>query len=366
MFKKIQLKQAFFIILLMATFSSSYASEEEKVMGSTCAPENNARFLCGINNVEKLISVDGTRWAIASSAGGGPTQTPPMYFLNLETEEFFPIDTALVKVDHDEQTYGSCDKPDFSSMVSIGMDVRSINGQTSFYMVNHGGRMTTEVFDINVSDNSVPSLTWRGCITAPNEKWFMDDLAIFSDGSMIITNFFDPTDPNFVDMLSKGKPHGSLGLWSPKNGWSTIPTGSVSGPNGVVLSSDDTTVFLADWGGNGLVKIDLETNATQRVELGFQVDNLAWSQDGNFVLAGGQNGPVSDIFKCLESNAAQCDIPFTVVAVDPDTLDVVNIHGPSLLGVVGVGTGALHDGNNLWLTTFRSDRLPVIPYPLSR
>jgi hypothetical protein len=39
-----------------------------------------------------------------------------------------------------------------------------------------------------------------------------------------------------------------------------------------------------------------------------------------------------------------------------------SIIGPTVLGVMGGGTGALQDGDTLWLTSYRSDRIARIPY----
>ncbi|HBO3150603.1 TPA: SMP-30/gluconolactonase/LRE family protein [Pseudomonas aeruginosa] len=332
---------------------------------NACVPkDSHAEYLCGIRNVEKLIPVDNTRWAIASSTAGGPVKTPPLYFIDLDAQTYTPLDPAKIKVKPDTKTFPDCGAPDFSVMSSVGMDVRPINGKNVFYSVNHGKRMTTEVFDIDTS-GTVPELTWRGCIKPPSKDWFMDDLAILSDGGMVISSFFDLTNPNFKDLMEAGTPTGKLGMWRPGKGWVEIPTGQVSAPNGVILSADEKQAFFADWGGKGLVRMDLATQKMDRVALGYRVDNILWDTKGKYILAGGQNGAVKDIFACLESDTlTNCDIPFSVVAVDPATLEPTPIFGPAKLGVMGVGTGAMQDGDYLWLTTFRSDRLPRIPYPL--
>ena len=340
------------------------AGDGASAAAGECASQEGAEYLCGINNAEKLTRVDGTRWAVASATGGGPTRIPPLYFVNLETRRIAGLDPASIKTDHDSKTFPGCDQPDFATMTSVGMDVRPLSGRNAFYVVNHGGRMTTEVFDIETTGD-IPSLTWRGCIQPPDGKWFMDDLAILPDGGIVISNFFDPTDPAFKEKLSSGAPTGGLGVWRPGKGWTQMPIGQVSGPNGVTLSADDRRVFFADYGGNGLARMELATGKIDQVKLGFLVDNLQLDEKGKYVLAGGQNAKVEDVFACLESSTSvNCDIPFSVVAIDPVTLAVTRIHGPAKLGVVGAGTGALQDGDFLWLTTFRSDRLPRIPYPL--
>ncbi len=348
--------------LLLVLFSANVSASAENT-AVDCEPIDEVGFVCGIHNVEKLIPVDGTRWAIGSAAGGGPVQVPPMYFLNLDTQKFYPLDPTTIEVKPDSKTFPNCPQPDFTKMTSAGMDIKTIGGINQFYVVNHGGTMATEIFEITTSEQALPKLTWKGCVTPPNNKWFMDDLAIFSDGSMIITNFFDPTDTKFVEKLSNGTPHGELAIWQVGTGWNLIPIGEVSGPNGIILSADEKTAYFADWGGHGVVKIDLASQSMTRVDLGFFVDNILWDEEGKAILAGGQNGSAADAFECLESSNANCDIPFSIVSVDPTDLTVTKIHGPSKIGVVGAGTGAMQDGDNLWLTSFRSDRLTIMPYP---
>jgi hypothetical protein len=44
-------------------------------------------------------------------------------------------------------------------------------------------------------------------------------------------------------------------------------------------------------------------------------------------------------------------------------MDKTLIIGPTILGYMGGGTGALQDGDNLWLTSYRSDRIARIDNP---
>lgn len=50
-----------------------------------CSPVDGAEFLCGVTNMEQLVGIDGTRWAVGSSAAGGAGTLAPIYFLNLDT-----------------------------------------------------------------------------------------------------------------------------------------------------------------------------------------------------------------------------------------------------------------------------------------
>jgi hypothetical protein len=58
-----------------------------------------------------------------------------------------------------------------------------------------------------------------------------------------------------------------------------------------------------------------------------------------------------------------CAVNFAVYELEPTTLAKKPIIGPTVLGVMGAGTGALQHGDTLWLTSYRSDRLARIAYP---
>lgn len=352
--------------MLSACSGESEATKSKDVAGSeACAPVDGVEFVCGIHNVEKLTAIDGTDWAIAAPVFGGPVATPPLYFVNVKTKSYTSLDPASIKVKADAKTYPGCSAPDFSKFSAVGPDVRKIDGQNKLYVANHGGRMSVEVFDIATDGNS-PSLTWRGCVMAPQASWFMDDVAITGDGGFVVSSFFDSTDAKFAEKLQTKTPTGNLGLWRPGQGWKTLGIGNTSGANGIALSHDEKDVFFSDYGGNGIVKMNLASGAMDRIQLDFLVDNLMWDTAGNYIIAGGQNGPVTKAFECLGSKtAAQCDVPFTVVALNPKTMKVTDIFGPGKIGEAGTGTGGLQVGDKLWLTTFRGDRIPIISYPLA-
>lgn len=327
-----------------------------------CSPQDGAEFICGVANIEKLVPVDGTRWAVGSAIPGGPSEVPPLYFMNLDTHEIQRLAPSAIMVEPDTTAYPGCDQPDFAKVESVGIDVRDIGGEKLLYMVNHGGRMTTEIFEL-ATDEGLPGVTWRGCIAAPDQHWFLDDVAIFADGGLVATSLFDPADPDFLKKLTEGVPYGKLGVWRPDSGWSEIPVEGVSGPNGVAITADEKQVFFADWAGKGVARVDLVSGEMSHVDLDFLVDNVMWTEDGSKILAGGQAVTAAEAFDCfLHTTGANCEVPFTLVAIDPVTLDVTPIHGPAMLGVMGSGTGALQDGGHLWLTSFRSDRIAKIPF----
>jgi hypothetical protein len=112
-----------------------------------------------------------------------------------------------------------------------------------------------------------------------------------------------------------------------------------------------------------VTRIDRTTGEIATVDLGMLVDNLAWNQDGTKILAGGQTDTIEQGFACSGSSDINCKIHFAIYEIDPATMDKTLIIGPTILGYMGGGTGALQDGDNLWLTSYRSDRIARIDNP---
>lgn len=208
----------------------------------------------------------------------------------------------------------------------------------------------------------LPGLTWIGCVTMPDEHFWPDDLAVLSDGGMVVTSLFDPEDPDFVTKLNTGQPHGALGEWHPGEGWTMLAEGELSGPNGVILSPDESRVIVADYGGRNIARIDRDGGEIARAPLDFHVDNVSWTEDGSAILGVGAAGTVEEGFGCFGTDVANCKLPFKGVKVDPETMETEELFPAMTLGEMGGGSGALQDGDHLWITSWRADRIARIPF----
>jgi hypothetical protein len=330
----------------------------------TCEPVNGIEFLCGVANIEQLIAIDGTRWAVGSSAAGGAAELAPIYFVNLDTKEAIALDPDSVALAEDKVTYPECPGPaDFSNLQSLGVEYEKVNGRDTLIVISHGGAFTMQVFEMDLAA-AVPELTWIGCVLPPDEHFWPDAAAALPDGGMFVTSLYDPTDAELVAHLSSGEPYGSLGEWHPDTGWTEAYPGTFAGPNGVILSKDYNTLFVANWSGKSITRIDRTTGETLTVDMGMLVDNLAWNEDGTKILAGGQTDSIEKAFaECVPTPDLNCSINFAIYEVDPVTLDKKALFGPGMMGVMGGGTGALQDGNALWITSYRSDRVARMAYP---
>jgi sugar lactone lactonase YvrE len=329
-----------------------------------CAPADGAEFLCGAANVEQLVRVDGTRWAVGSSAAGGPAQLAPVYFLDLKKQKATALDPTSVKVAPDAKAYPGCPgPPDFANLQSLGIEYEKVHGHDRLIVISHGGGFSVQVFDMALRGGRVPALTWIGCVLPPDEHFWPDAAAGLPDGGMLVTSLYDPVDPNFTSALESGEPYGRLAEWHADSGWKDVYPGTFAGPNGVILSKGHATAYVANWSGKRVTRVDRRTGKTATVDLPMLVDNLAWNEDGTKILAGGQTDTIEQGFGCTGSPTINCNIHFAVYEIDPQTLAKKLIVGPTVLGVMGGGTGALQYHDTLWLTSYRSDRIARIPYP---
>ena len=182
---------------------------------------------------------------------------------------------------------------------------------------------------------------------------------------MIVTSLWDPTDNDRLTKLSNGQPVGGLFEWTPGKGWSEVPgSQGMSGPNGVIATPDGKWVYVAVWSGKQITRLSRGEVAPRKdtVDTGFLTDNLRWSPDGHTIFAGGQATSVKEVLTCFESTAINCtNVPFTVVAVDPKTLKQSVLVKPGVYGGMGAGTGAIQVGHELWVSTFRGDRIAIFP-----
>jgi hypothetical protein len=93
---------------------------------------------------------------------------------------------------------------------------------------------------------------------------------------------------------------------------------------------------------------------------GFHTDNLRWGSDG-FLYAAGQRDTVPNLFACAPNTTQRCTSPFSVVRIDPVTLQsrevVRHPGGPTF----GAASTALRIGDEYWFGTPHGDRIAIAP-----
>jgi hypothetical protein len=325
-----------------------------------CDPAGGYAFVCGIPNPEDLVHVPGTKWVIASSLA--PTG---LYLLDSQTKRWTALyPGAEPRAVQDMQVFGACPgSPNPKAFVTHGLALRpGTDGRSTLYVVGHGEREAIEVFDVDAS-GEVPVLTWRGCVLTP-EGMQANSVAALTDGSLLVTIPLLTDVP--ISQALAGVDTGGVFRWSPGNAAMTPVQGTqLPYANGIEVSADGKEFYVVS---SGLFNVTAYSNTDpaevlrRTAEFGFVPDNLHMGADGKLVTAGLDlhDTACGEVKRSLEftlEEFAACPRPFTVLSIDPATMQTqVVATGPANPKFSNVTMG-LRVGDELWIGSFASDRI---------
>jgi hypothetical protein len=329
-----------------------------------CSPANGVSFICGATNVEDFAPIPDSKWVIGGDLAGASDPQGFLHLFDTAKRTAVSVQPSEIAIKPDKKTYPDCPGPvDWKVFGPHGLDLTRTGGtHRVLYAVNHGGRESVEVFNVDLA-GAAPKFTWTGCVVAPKGFW-PDAVASVPGGGMVVTSLWDPTDADRVNKLSSGQPVGGLDSWYPGKGWEPVPgTEKMSGPNGVIVSPDGKQIYLALWSGKQVARIDLTQSPPKvdTVPTGILTDNVRWSPSGTEIFVGGQDATVKRVLECFESSAVNCKVPFRIYRMNPATLKLTDVVKSGVYGVMGAGTGAIQVGNKIWVSSFRADRIGIFP-----
>jgi hypothetical protein len=119
---------------------------------------------------------------------------------------------------------------------------------------------------------------------------------------------------------------------------------------------------VAGTGDETMVRLSRDGTAWNRavIKTGFHTDNLRWGSDG-FLYASGQRDTVPNLLACAPGTKQLCTGPFSVLRIDPVTLETREVvHHPGS-PVFGAASTALRIGNAYWFGTPHGDRIAIAP-----
>jgi sugar lactone lactonase YvrE len=321
----------------------------------------DAGFICGPVNAEDLLRVPGTNWVLGSSADGPGVTQGAIYLLNATSGAWKNLSLDDIRTDPDAGRYRECPgKPTTAAFRGHGMALDARGGLT-LLAINHGGRESVEVFSVAVRGGAEPTLTWRGCVVAPANA-YLNSVASTGEGGFAATKFFDPSNASWGQDLFTGRPTGQVLEWSPGHGWRAIDGTVMSGPNGLVVSPDGRAYFVAEWGGRKVHRIARAGSPIERltIDVPMNPDNLHWDNAGR-ILATGQAFEDASAFgafgACVQTPARTCTSAFATVRIDPATLASEVVQRSPGWAEFGAGTTALEVGDEIWIGTFRGERI---------
>jgi hypothetical protein len=347
--------------MLPIAVMGSPAAPVAATLDGDCAASGDYAFVCGLRNPEDLVLVPGTKWIIAS----GMAADGAIYLVDAEQKTWTELYPGKAPRElQDKNSYGACPgAPVPGGFVTHGLNLRSgSDGHSTLHVVAHGGREAVEVFDVD-ANGETPVLTWRGCVLTP-DGMEANSVASLGDGSLLVTI---PLHKGVAigDALA-GKPTGGVYEWSPGDAGMTMVRGTeLPYANGIEVSADGKEFYVAS---SGLMTVSAYSNGNparllrSTGPLGFLPDNLRMGSDGKLLTAGLDLADLvcgdikqSDEFRLEEF--ASCPRPFTVLAIDPLSMQVnVVATGPANPRFSNI-TMALPVGDELWIGTFEGDRI---------
>jgi hypothetical protein len=331
---------------MVMTSSQATRAQAPPPAATPCESVTGIQVICGQQAPEDLVVVPGAQWVVASAYAG-------MGGINLirvsdrSTIHAYPSPTAQKRFD--AKAYPGCPGPPDATadakFTTHGLWLDSGRGPVhKLFVVGHGSRESIEVFDVDTR-GATPVLTWIGCAIAPDPIG-LNSVRGLADGGFIATNFLARgITPEARQKMLAGEKNGELWEWHTKSGWQKLPGSEAAGANGIELSADGRTLYVAAWGTQSFFRLAHGGASPKRdeVPLGFRVDNIRWAHDGS-VLAVGQGQGATDVVK-----------------IDPKTLAITKlIHRPDD-GSFRSGTVAVEVGDRLWIGSFTGDRIAILP-----
>lgn len=311
-----------------------------------CVATDTLTPLCRFQNPEDLAVVGD--WLLVSqfSAGEKPGSLVG----------FRPSDgtiRTLYPIDGDSTPQGACaDRlaPPAADFAPHGIDLAG----TTLLVVNHGSREAIEEFTLG-ADAEGPTLRWLHCTPLPGDA-SANDVAALNAGGFVATKMVER--PQWLGMLKLafGANTGALLRFTPATAaWEVVPNTEGRGPNGVE-EAPDGTLFMAEWAGRRLVRVNADGSGRTEVPLDFSPDNLSWASDGRLLVTG-QRTSVLDVPRCASLDHGTCPLPSAVAAVDPRTLAVTKLLDDDPAMTLGAASIAVELDDALWIGTFAGDRL---------
>ena len=307
-----------------------------------CTPGTDV--VCGQQAPEDLVAL-GPEWVVAS-AYSGSGGVALIRVRDRIGHTAYPAANSRNRLDR--ETYPDCPgPPSADNFLTHGVYVAPGAGPVyKLFVVGHGAREAIEVFDVDTGPD-MPAVTWLGCAIAPDPIG-LNSVRGLPDGGFVTTNFLPRGGTQAATQaMMAGETNGELWEWHTGSGWTKVPGSEAAGANGVELSDDGKTLYVAAWGSQSFFRLSRGMTPPKRDEipLGFRVDNIHWARDGTLWAVG------------------QGTENWKAVKIDPDTLAVREVVTEPDTPAFGAGTAVLEVGDTLWVGSYRGNRIAILPAP---
>ena len=299
----------------------------------------------GLNNAEDMVQIGDTKWVLTGNLGDKSWKEGGLYLIDSESLEW------------KDEGYEEIADPELFS--SHGIAVKQIDANVfEVYAVNHGGRESVEVFDLTVQDDA-PEIVWKGSVPTP-DGMTGNSVAPLSDGFLVTIPMTKNNLGTFFDFLA-GKPTGTVYKWTTQAGFREIPGAKLAGNNGIAVSADEKWAFVNGYSSRSVTRVSLIDDQVEPVtaRLSFFPDNIRYSADGSLLVTGQDTNILTVVLFTNGTNIGVSPSDTSVVKLDPETMEVTDVINLPKFRAFGGGTTALYVDNDLWISSFRAQRIMI-------
>jgi hypothetical protein len=317
----------------------------------------------GAHHPEDLVRIPSSSWLVASSMSVDRGKGAPgggLYLVDTQSRTAEEVDKAEALHGIQRGAFSNCPGPPAEDLFAAhGLAIQKTkNGSSRLLAVNHGGRESVEVFDIEMT-SKLPRLHWAGCVVFPSNL-SLNAVAPMQDGGFVVTSMLDRNDADRWLKLQTGGNTGVVYRWRPGHEPAPMRGTEACGDNGIEVGRDGS-IYVAAWGGKAVWRFRVRAAhlMKDRIPVNFLPDNLRWSPDGKLLIAGQRR----DLSKFLEPcHPSSCRIPWVAAALDPRTMKITTLL-ESDGNDFSDGTTALRFGSEIWMGSASEERIAVILMP---
>lgn len=329
-----------------------------------CVAKDNARPICKFQSPEDIVPLPGNEALLISGYGAldasGAQRTPGgLVLFSLADETPTTIYSGGRDADLAEAGWGdpTCPPPPKDKFNAHGIDlVKRDDGRLALLVVQHFGREAVEFFEVTGAGKSW-NVAWKGCVLAPADA-SLNEVVGLPNGDFFTTKMASLAGATDFTEGIPTEPTGHVYFWSAADGFRKIEGTDGVMPNGIAASADGKTLFLNVTMQSEVRKIDVATGkilATASVKM---PDNVTWAPDGKRLLVASLHGFETTNFSvCVDLPEGACPIPFSIQAVDAETMKTLGPVYESSGTPMGGGTVGLQVGNELFIGSFTGDRI---------
>ncbi len=324
-----------------------------------CEAVGPARPICEFTNPEDMVALPGDRAILIGEYGqSADDHSGGLVVFDLESEKRTVVFRGGEKPAVAEAGWGdpTCSTPPTRAFNSHGIDlVRRDDGRLALLVVQHGGREAIELFEV-LGDGTSWHVEWRGCVAAPPDA-SLNEVVGLPDGGFYTTKMAGLTGALDFEKGMPTEPTGHAFAWSADKGFEKIDGTEGIMPNGIETSRDGKLIYMNASGDNSIRKVEVATGRELGRAAVRSPDNVTWSPDGKLLVASLGGLDPEDFAACQTMTRGACGIPFEIVAVDPETMTNLGPIYASKGAPMGAGTVGLQVGRELFVGSFRGDRI---------